>query len=160
MKTFKDRQGRTWEISIDVAALKRVKGVLDVDLTHVLEGDLIKRLSSDVILLCDVIYVLCQPQADEQFGENSDEQFGRSLDADCFAEAEAAFWDELVNFFRSRGGDWIRRMRQKVAETEAKALEITERKAGTHLDKVLGDLDAFLEKRLQTAGISSTDLPG
>lgn len=159
MKTFKDRQGKTWEISIDVAALKRVKGVLDLDLTAVIEGDLIKRLSSDVILLCDVIYVLCQPQAEEHFGENSDEQFGRSLDADCFAEAEEAFWAELVNFFRSRGGNWISRMRQKVAETQAKALEVTERKATKHLDEMLEDLDEFLDKRLRTAGISSTDLP-
>ncbi|MCR9218211.1 MAG: hypothetical protein NXI14_13545, partial [bacterium] len=79
MRTFKDNQGREWTVEITVAAIKRVRGLAGVDLMEVLEGSngLIEKLVRDPVLLCDVIYAACKPQADER--QVTDETFGASM---------------------------------------------------------------------------------
>ncbi len=66
MRAFKDSTGRTWSIEINVAALKRIRGLAGVDLMQVVEGTggLIEKLIRDPVLLCDVVYALCKPEAD------------------------------------------------------------------------------------------------
>jgi len=77
MKTFTDNGGHTWTVAINVDAIKRVRSLLKNDLLEAVEGKLIERLRDDPILLCDVIYVLCKPEADA--ANISDEQFGQLL---------------------------------------------------------------------------------
>jgi hypothetical protein len=96
MKTFTDNAGRTWTIAINVDAIKRVKGLLDVNLLEIVEGTLIEKLIRDPVLLCDVIYVVCKPQADEQ--NISDEDFGRAMAGDAIEHATRALLEELVGF--------------------------------------------------------------
>ncbi|MBI1374491.1 MAG: hypothetical protein GC159_17375 [Phycisphaera sp.] len=112
MTTFKDNEGRDWQIDITVDAIKRVKGLLDVNLAEInapgsAEGGgvpLMTRIETDIMLLCDVIYALCKPQADSH--NVSDEQFGAALGGDAIAAAHDAFWRELADFFRKvRRGD-------------------------------------------------------
>ena len=67
MRTFTDNTGRAWTIAINVDAIKRVKSVAKVDLLEAVEGKLLERLVGDPILLCDVVYALCKPQADAGF---------------------------------------------------------------------------------------------
>ena len=38
MQTFRDNAGRTWTVAIDIAAIKRVRSLLDIDLLEVLPG--------------------------------------------------------------------------------------------------------------------------
>jgi hypothetical protein len=96
MKTFTDNAGRTWTVAINVDAIKRVKGLLDVNLLEIVEGTLIEKLIRDPVLLCDVIYAVCKPQADEQ--NISDEDFGRAMAGDAIEHATRALLDELVGF--------------------------------------------------------------
>ena len=51
MRTFEDNAGRTWTVEVNVAALKRAKGLAGVDLMGVLDGDLIDRdiLDDDLV---------------------------------------------------------------------------------------------------------------
>ena len=76
MRTFTDNTGRAWTIAINVDAIKRVKALAKVNLLEAVEGKLIERLVSDPVLLCDVVYTLCKPQADQL--DVSDEDFGRA----------------------------------------------------------------------------------
>ena len=40
MRTFNDNAGRTWTVAINVGAIKRVKGLLDVNLhDHIIIGN-------------------------------------------------------------------------------------------------------------------------
>jgi len=96
MKTFKDNASREWTVEINVAALKRVKSLTDVDLLGVLDGTLIERLIGDPVLLCDVVYAVCKPQADER--EVSDEDFGRAMAGNAIEHATGALLEELVSF--------------------------------------------------------------
>ena len=104
MQTFKDATGRSWDIAIDVNAIKRVQGLVGVNLAEIIEpqrghaAPLLSELQNDIVLLCDVIYALVKRQADER--EISDEEFGRLLDGDTITAAHEAFWLELLGFFQ------------------------------------------------------------
>ncbi len=101
MKTFNDNAGRTWTVAINVDAIKRVKSLLGINLLEAVEGKLIEQLVSDPVMLCDVLYVLCKPEADAK--QVSDEDFGRSMAGDAIDHGTTCLLEELVDFFRSRG---------------------------------------------------------
>jgi regulator of extracellular matrix RemA (YlzA/DUF370 family) len=99
MHSFVDNSRRTWEIAINVAAVKRIRGLLGMDL-YALVDDGFKSLSklvSDPVNLADVLYCLCKDQADKQ--SISDEDFGRALAGDAITQAADAFVEELIDFF-------------------------------------------------------------
>jgi len=104
MKTFTDGAGRMWTLTITVDALKRVQGLVGVNLADIAEPQrdsklpLLTELETDLVLLCDVIFALVKPQA-EQAGV-SDGEFGRALGGEAIAAAHNAFWQELADFFR------------------------------------------------------------
>ncbi len=96
MQTFRDNAGRSWLVAIDVAAIKRVRALLTYDLLTVLDGKGAAPLTSDPVVLVDVLYVLCKPEAD-RLGV-SDEEFGRALGGDALREATDAFVEALIAF--------------------------------------------------------------
>ena len=98
MKTFNDNAGRTWTLSVNIAAVKRVRSLLDVDLLELADGKLLERLVGDPVLLCDVIYCLLKPEADA--AQVGDEDFGRAMAGDAIDCATEALLEELVAFFR------------------------------------------------------------
>lgn len=97
MKSFADNAGRTWAVQVNVETIKRVQGLLDVNLLEVVDGDLIERLVADPVLVCDVVYCVCKPEADKQ--DVSDEEFGRAMAGDAIHNAADALLAEIVDFF-------------------------------------------------------------
>jgi hypothetical protein len=97
--SFQDSTGQGWDVVIDFAAVKRLRGALNIDLCALADGvpTLGARLSVDVVLMVDALYVLCRRQAEDR--QVSDEDFGRAV-AGVFAAATAAFWQELTDFFQ------------------------------------------------------------
>ena len=122
MQTFKDKAGRAWHVVIDVSALKRVRGLLAVDLMDVAGGDLLSRLADDPCLLVDVLFALCKPEADA--AKVADEDFGRAMVGNVLDEASSALIKELCDFFpsarRARAlGKLIARLKEDEAAIEA-----------------------------------------
>ncbi len=97
MRTFTDNAGRTWTIAINVDCIRRLRATLNIDLLEAVEGKLIERLVGDPILLCDCIYVICKPDADQR--NISDEDFGRAMAGDAIEYATTSLLEELVDFF-------------------------------------------------------------
>ena len=97
MKTFKDNADRTWTVTVNVDAIKRVRSLLSIDLMEAVEGKLIERLIGDPVLLCDVIYCVCKEDADAK--GITDEEFGRAMAGDAIELATTALLEELVDFF-------------------------------------------------------------
>ncbi|GAB6188019.1 hypothetical protein [Thermopirellula anaerolimosa] len=95
MRTFQDSAGRTWTIAVSVDAVKRVRDLLKEDLLDIERT--FPRLLLDPILLCDVIYCVCKPQADAE--KITDVDFARAMAGDTIAGAKAALVEELVDFF-------------------------------------------------------------
>jgi hypothetical protein len=100
MQAFKDTAGRTWEITINVATVRRVRGsCLKLDLMKLVDDGAkgLTDLLNDIVAFVDLLYVLCQPQAD-QLGV-TDIQFGESMGGDSLDQAADAFMKEFIDFF-------------------------------------------------------------
>lgn len=105
MKSFTDNAGRVWTLAVTVAAIKRVRSLCDVDLNSIIEIDeknnpsakLLERLSTDPVLLVDVLYAVCKPEADSK--NISDEEFGAAMAGDAIEHATSALLDEIIDFF-------------------------------------------------------------
>ncbi|HRQ75591.1 MAG TPA: hypothetical protein PK098_06690 [Phycisphaerales bacterium] len=149
MKTFTDNAGRTWTVAINIDAVKRVRSLLNVDLLDITDGKLVKRLISDPVLLCDVIYVVCRPEAETK--NVSDEDFGRAMAGDAIEHATTALLDELVNFSpNQRDRKSAQRVLQKTWQVMDRARDLVERKIDSELDQVA-------ERALANAGLSPGD---
>ncbi len=95
MRTFTDAAGRTWTVAVTVDAVKRVRDLLGEDLLDI--ERVFPRLLADPILLCDVVYCVCKPQADAQ--KITDVDFARAMAGQTIAQAKKALIEELVDFF-------------------------------------------------------------
>ncbi|AQT67949.1 hypothetical protein STSP2_01101 [Anaerohalosphaera lusitana] len=139
MKTFTDSSDRTWSINLNIDSAKRVRDLLGVNLLEPENGDppLLTRLGTDEILLCDVIYCLCKPQADQL--NVSDQQFGQSMGGETILAAQKAFYEELIDFFQKRG----RRDRAKAVAAQAKVIETAIRTIEQRVDAI--DIDKLID---------------
>lgn len=129
MKTFKDNADRIWTVEINVDAIKRVRDLVDLDLLAAAAGGgaVIQKLAGDPILLCDVVYVLCKPQAEKL--SVSDEEFGRAMAGDAIAEATEAVLEELVRFFpKGQQRDLLAKALRKLDKLEAMVFAATTEK--------------------------------
>jgi hypothetical protein len=134
MPAFKDMQGRTWRLNITIGAVRRVKDLVGVDLLRVdapeREGEqpLMTRLSLDIMLLCDVVYAIVQPQAEEQ--GVSDAEFGESLGGDVVLQMHNAFDEALADFFRGQGKRQTATAIEKQAELVNRAVDLADQRIG------------------------------
>jgi hypothetical protein len=99
VKRFTDNQGHVWALTIDVAQMKRVRGLLSIDLYRLADDGLrpLAELLSDPMRLADVLFALVIDQANA--AKVSDEDFGRGLAGDALQQAAEAFTEELIDFF-------------------------------------------------------------
>lgn len=158
MRSFKDNQGRQWSVDINVTAIKRVRGLTGEDLMQVIEGTLIEKLIRDPVLLCDMVYALCKPEADAR--SVSDEDFGKGMAGDAIEAATTAVLEELVGFCPSpRDRANLGRVLQATRKVMDRARDMVEKK----LDS--GELDRLADRLLSEgsggaiAGSLSTSAP-
>lgn len=153
MKTFADNAGRTWAVAINVAAVKRVKDLLGVNLLEIADqkGSLLERLVDDPCLLCDILFCLVKPEAEAK--GITDEEFGRALGGDCLDAATDALLTEIADFFPKGRREILRRVVGKLRTLEEKATRL----AITKLDDP--KLDAELEQQMTEAMGAATARP-
>ena len=127
MKTFTDTAGRVWEIVVNVDTVKRVRDLLDLNLLSIVEpgNDLVDRLAEDVILVCDVLFAVVKPQADQR--TVSDADFGRALSGDVIDQATTALLEELIDFFPSQKRRPLLKVLEKLTSLQAKAWSLVEK---------------------------------
>jgi len=160
MKTFTDNAGRTWTIAVNVDVVKRVRGLLEVDLLEVVEGKLIERLIRDPVLLCDVIYVVCKPEADAN--GISDTDFGKAMAGDAIEQATKVLLEELVSFSPSpRDRANLGRVLATTWRAMDRARDVIEAKLDKiALEKLVGQLLADAGGSSGNAPASSASIPG
>ena len=134
MKIWKDAEGHAYETRITVAEVRDVKTELGINLMDIATGELLQKISEDVILLCDILYVINRSQAKE-YGID-DVQFGRNLYGDALEDATRAFMGELINFFpNQRTRALLTKAMTMGQERMDKALDMAEKE----LDKTLNE---------------------
>jgi hypothetical protein len=156
MKPFKDSKGREWEIGLTIATVKRVKGLLGIDLLDLESGDppLLTRLATDIVLTIDAVYVCIKTQADAK--NVTDEQFSEALGGDVILAARSAFFEELTDFFRQLG----RMNTVKAIAMQEAIVNAAIKQTWAKLESI--DPEALVAKALAspTPGESSTSTPG
>lgn len=153
MKSFKDTEGREWVVEVHVTAIKRVQGLLGLDLYALVDDGFkgLGELLAHPVKLVDVIYVLCKPQADER--GITDEDFGRAMRGDAIGAAADAFLEEYVDFFR---GPQRAALREVIAKARAVEAKVTSRLMG-----MIAAIDVDFEaNRLSASSGSSPGSPG
>lgn len=103
MKTFTDTAGRTWSIRLTLGSALAVKGTTGADLLNPEAGDppLLTRLGTDEMLLGEVLCALLTDQFETH--KVTAEDVRNSFDGPTLLAAHKAFYEELEDFFRSRG---------------------------------------------------------
>ena len=157
MQKFIDRRGRVWIVDIDNTTLRRVKAMTDVRLLDAIDGDLVTQLSSDPLLLGDVLFAICKPQADQQ--NVSDESFAEGLAGDSIDEATKAVVDALVAYFPESRRRLLRKAADKQKMIETRGLEAIEKRLDDPnlVEKIVEDLERKLA--VPTSNDSSSDSP-
>ena len=151
VKTFIDNAGRTWTVAINVDAIKRVKSLLSINLLDAVEGKLIEQFITDPVLLCDVLYVLCKPEADAR--AVSDEDFGRAMAGDAIDAGTTCLLEELVDFFPSGKRRLLAKALSKLRTYQAKAVELANKRLDDPaLDRQLESLLTENESPAMTLG--------
>lgn len=160
MKIFKDSKSNSWELSINVTAIKRVRDLLNADLLDI--QTTMPRLLSDPIFLVDVLYCLCKTQLEGQ--GITDEQFGELMAGDILGAAKNALVEELKSFFPSpqeraavdkaiqKGTQMVNLIREKsIAKMETMDMD-------SEVDKILDDLYGKLSMNLPESSESSPEI--
>lgn len=150
MRTFQDNAGRTWTVTVNVDGIKRVRSLLQVNLLDVLDDGckLLADLHDDPVLLVDVLFCLCKPEADAQ--QVSDEEFGRSMSGDALLHAANALLEGLSDFFPNA------RQRAAMKDLVAKTNTVVDRLLD-HAETTLREFDP--ESVAQTAIASFGNSP-
>jgi len=166
MRSFKDNADRTWSLTLNVYAVKKVRDLLQVDLLDLSDSGahstslgagekpdngLLYRLIADPVLLVDVLYVVCQEQADE--AGVTDEQFGRAMSGDAIDGATKAFLEELADFTPSPRD---RARARKVIDATWKLIDRAQDVLDARAD---AELERAAEAALSALGNSSGNLP-
>jgi len=156
MKTFTDNASRTWTAVVNVDAFKRVKSLLNVNLMEAVEGKLLERLVSDPILLCDVIYAVCKPEADAK--NVTDVQFGQAMGGDAIDLATTALLEELCDFFPQGRRVLLRKALEKLQRFQTLAYKTAgERLDSPEMDKKLqAILNISMDSALNSAESSGS----
>lgn len=158
MRRFTDNTGRTWLIEITVATIKRVRALCDIDLLQAIDGNLLETLITDPITLCDCVYAICQPQAEE--AGITDTAFGQAMAGDALEQATEMVLEELVDFFPQRRRILLRGALDKLKAVEAQALELAQQRlSDPTLDQQVAELLATLGNSSGTAPESSASNP-
>jgi len=171
MHTFKDTEGREWQLKLNITAVKRVRDLAGVDLMDTAGGETLARLAQDPIALVDTLYAICKPQTEvmtcgkckgwkqfkrgddgsevevpcdacEQTGRFTDQQFGEAMAGEAIHNATKALLEELADFFPDPG---MRRVMKAMREN----LDDAEKAQGAIIDAELDNID--IEKVMRDA---------
>ena len=161
MKTFTDAAGRTWTITLNLGTALAVKDKLDIDLLQPEAGEppLLTRLGTDELLLGEVLCALLAEQFEAHKVTEQDVRAG--FDGTTLLAAQKAFYEELVDFFRSRG----RSDRARAVETQERMIDaavkaIETRIEGIDVDKVIDQTLADPEAEMDLSGRSAAETDG
>lgn len=164
MPKFTDAKNRAWDLTLNVGSLRRIRSMTETDLANLWTpkaGELLDRLVQDPILVCEMVYAVCKPQADA--AGLTDEQFYEALAGDCIDQAGAALLEGAQSFCpnpRARGQ--LRILLDAMKAAMQKAYDLTDSRIGN------GQLQHAMEQAVEagmpslpptTSGAPSGDAP-
>lgn len=153
MKTFVDKTGQGWELSLTIGAVKRVRDrsggrfdLLDPQ-RKVGDRDLFELLDTDLAECWEVVWLLVEPQAAKR--DVTAEQFGELMAADCLVDMQAKLFAEWVDFFRQCQRSELAAALTVVAAARAKLLQAAAKHVtAVNVDSVTARMERTIEAKL------------
>ena len=145
MRVFKDNEGISWNIEILVETVLKIRAEYDVDLVG-LTPEALGKLEDDPIVLCQIIWALCEEQAKPR--EMDVKAFARAVAGDPLDAAWEAISGAISDFSRGRKRSrWqkVLALTAKMHEKEDKLLERAED------PEILKQIDEAMEARANEA---------
>ena len=183
MRTFKDTAGRTWEISLTIGVVNRIKSQLKLDLYAPQDppgedaderakavkyngkpAPLVTVLNRDVSILFDVIFEIVRPQGEKL--SLSAEDFVNGMGGDAAYDAYRAFQEEWEDFFQKfhrpdaakmieKHLEMVEAEATKDAKTVEKLAEMAEEAAERNRENAIKQADGLL--RMSTSSPASSE---
>lgn len=136
MRSFQDSLGRTWNLTVSVGSIRRVRESTDILLTELFDhrNKVLTDLSADVVKVVDVLWSLCRGQNE---GVDAD-GFAEGLGGDALGEAWEALVRATADFFTSQEERkaihlMIDKANQATATTNANLLKAAEEMSASQL---------------------------
>jgi|11BtaG_2_1085332.scaffolds.fasta_scaffold84226_2 hypothetical protein len=140
MQTFTDNGGRDWQVKVNPITLGKIEQTTGESFSadpEDGEGPIV-RIATDCMYAFQVLWVLCEAQANER-GVSS-EDFGDALVGDVLGKAQAALCEAIADFYPDPARrEAVRRVFSVIKAAEAKLLA----KASKQLDDL--DVDQLVE---------------
>ena len=162
LSAWTDAQGRRWSCAVTVRTIQRVEQLTGVRLLEVLDGNLLARLSSDPVLLVDVLYAVSKPQADQR--GVSDEAFAELVVGDTIHQAWEALIQGILDFFPSDRRAVLERLWRATEKADRAAVEMVRKKISSPaieqaVDRLVRKASEEIDRELARFGESSGSLP-
>ena len=138
MKIFTDAANRTWSLTLNLGTAMAVKDKLGIDLLQPESGDppLLTRLGTDEMLLGEVLCAMLGGQFETHKVTDSDVR--NSFDGQTLLAAQKAFYEELIDFFRSRGrNDRAKAVAKQMAMIDAAVTAIETKIDGISVEQTI-----------------------
>jgi len=138
MKTFTDAAGRTWTVTLNLGTAMAVKAKLGIDLLQPETGDppLLTQLGTDEMLLGEVLCALLEKQFETH--KVTEDDVRAAFDGQTLLAAQKAFYEEMIDFFRSRGrNDRAKAVAKQMAMIDAAVTAIETRIDGIDIEQTI-----------------------
>jgi hypothetical protein len=166
---FTDDRHRTWRIVLNYSLAKRLRDVTALDFVNYQDGKALLAIHDSDEKLVQVLWLLCEPQA--QAAGVSEEEFGAGLGGDALEQGIEALEQALLNFSRPAKRQAIAAIRDKAHELVAAQTNLTETKLRSpkvteFLAAKLAEASAEIDRRIDeqltaspTSGSSGSNGP-
>lgn len=163
MAKFVDAKNRIWIVDVTGTTIRRVKTLTGKSLLDVVDKDLIAELTNDFLLLSEVLYAVCKPQADlEEIGQD---EFESGLIGDVLSDGLNTLVDAILTFLPEPRRRLIQKAIERYREVTARGMERIESQVSdpammdrvmTMMDEQLPTLEDCVRESLRASGLSDS----
>lgn len=159
MRNFTDADGRYWNVEVVIPTVRRVRERLQVELLEIVDvnGELFQRIAKDPCLLCDVLFVICQRQAESM--QVTDEDFGRALRGDALELATEALLYAIADFFPNQRREILTSLLGKMKSLNTSAVEMIRKKLDQGTEEARQTIERELFGSASGPGGNASALP-
>jgi hypothetical protein len=152
MASFQDKNNKNWQINVTMLDVKRLRENQSIKLT---DPETLSELFNDECMIFDVLWVLCEPQAD---GMTADE-FAKIL-MPCYVPAVEALIKALTDFFQQCGRIELAKLIERTLNASKRLQKLTEENlSSTSMDQMIDQMIEREDKRMKEA-MTNTSLSG
>lgn len=142
---FTDSKARVWRLEFNIPICRRLKSEVGFDIGDLQEGKALIQMVMDPMKFAQVLWLLCESQADRD--KVTEEQFGQSLNGDALDDAFVALNGAVVNFTPSH----LRAAAMKVVAATDQAMQASGKAMVRAIESQADQITEVIERETKKA---------